>query len=74
MLIHDEFLWECLNHPDRHPEAELKFVFGEHDGHECQMVNSRICFTGSILRNDGLIYRIGEYNEATNCWVGCWPD
>lgn len=73
MLVFDEFLGECLHHPHMHPGTTL--TLDHPDGHECEIVNDRVCFTGSILKDgDAGIYRIGDYEAETNSWWARWPD
>jgi hypothetical protein len=72
MLIPDEYLWECLHHPHMHPGAELNLM--HLPGHRCEMVNDRVCFTGSVLREGPVFYRVDEYEETCNSWWARWPD
>lgn len=72
LLVPDEYLWNCLHHPDVYPSAHLNLQHIE--GHACETVNDRVCFTGSILREGDAFYRIAEYEILTNCWWARWPD
>jgi hypothetical protein len=74
MLIFDKFLWECLNHPQMHPGSTL--TLNHPAGHQCEMVNDRVCFTGALFNDGDYIYRIGEYSNEYDCnsWHARWPD
>ncbi len=72
MLVFDELLWECLHHPHMHPGARL--TLRHLDGHNCGMVNDRVCFTGSVFWQGDVVYRVDEYEETTNSWWIRWPD
>jgi hypothetical protein len=72
MLVFDEFLWECLHHPHMHPGSKL--TLSHPDQHECEMVNDRVCFSGAILWQGDVVYRVGDYEAETNSWWARWPD
>lgn len=72
-LVRDEYLWALHREPAR-AKPGLTLTLDHPPAHQCEMVNDRICFTGAVLKDDGLIYRIGEYHEEMNCWHARWPD
>lgn len=44
----------------------------------CEYPSHPFCFTGWLMSIDlpgrKLIYRIGRYRRADNCWEASWPD
>jgi len=78
-LVRDEFLFALMRpmsaNPLRRPGVTLTLP-DKHD-HNCDAGDgfyAGFCFTGAILKDGDLIYRIGKYDWETKCWHARWPD
>lgn len=69
LLIFHIFLQQCIEHPEGCMGYHL--TVNHTDGHRCPRIP---CFIGSILRHDGSVYRIDEYEPTCGSWWARWPD
>lgn len=73
LLVFDEFLYECLEFTHMHPGSRL--TLNHPEGHACRTPHGGLeCFTGAILKTEGRIYVIGEYEPKSHSWWARWPD